>query len=144
MKKRGEASKGLRHPPPPPPSRPWSRSLHLGKNGRGQVGKQTMNFRAKISSGPALGASPSGSGCKVIDGETLPRPLGQMPRVGRQTGAFFFAADSQKPAACRPASSKCRLGRLCQGSAGPTWSCRWCPEVSKEGAAAFGRRERAG
>lgn len=85
----------MRRPPPPPPSRPQNRSLHLGKKGGGKVGKQTINFRAKISTGPALGASPSGSGCKVIDGETLPRPLGQMPRVGRQTGAFFWCGFSE-------------------------------------------------
>lgn len=95
MKKRGEAGKGLRRPPPPPLSQPWNRSLHLGTKGGGKVGKQTINFRAKISTGPTLGASPSGSGCKVIDGETLLRPLGQMPRVGRQTGAFFWYGFSE-------------------------------------------------
>lgn len=119
MKKRGEASKGLRHPPPFPPSRPCNRSLHLGKNGGGKVGKQTMNFRAKISSGPALGASPSGSGCKVIDGETLPRPPGQMPRVGRQTGAFFLLRilRSQPPAAQRLPSAA--QGGSAKGALGP-------------------------
>lgn len=56
----------------------------------------------------------------------------------------FLGADSQKPAACCPASSKCRFVRLCQGRAGPTRSCRWCRAVSKEGAAALGRQETGG
>lgn len=86
--------------------------------------------------GPAPGASPSGPGCKVTRAELEPPPgLSSRWHVGRQHVFLMQILKSQ----CLPPgpSSKYAWG-LCQGKAGPTWSCRWCRAVPREGAAAFG------